>query len=72
MKNARGETLPGHWLPRLRGEAAETLRKMLVSPAVNLSPLLAQHIRTLRDLLILPIPERIAEAARQPSLRPVE
>lgn len=57
---------------RFKAEAADVLRQALVSPAVNLSPLLAQQIRSLRDVLVLPIPEEIVEAVRQPSIRPVE
>ncbi|MBO3702843.1 MAG: hypothetical protein J5W83_09915 [Candidatus Accumulibacter sp.] len=53
-------------------ESAETLRQVLVSPAVTLSPLLEQQIRMLRDLLVLPIPQEIAESVRQPSIRPVK
>lgn len=57
---------------QFRVKAAETLRQMLVSPAMKLSPLLEQQIRMLRDVLVLPIPQEVVESSRQPSIRPVE
>lgn len=55
-----------------RKEVAEVLRKLLVSPADDLSPELSRHIVALRDVLVLPIPPDIAATARKPTLRPVE
>jgi hypothetical protein len=57
---------------QFRAKAAETLRQILVSPAMKLSPLLEQQIRILRDVLVLPIPQEVVESCLQPSIRPVE
>lgn len=57
---------------QFQAEVAEVLRQFLVSPAVEASPELQMFVRSMRDSLVLPIPEGIAEAARQPSIRPVE
>lgn len=57
---------------QLMARIAETLRQLLVSPAVELPPLLEQQIRTLRDGLVSPIPQEVVEVSRQPSIRPVE
>lgn len=56
---------------QFKNEAAEVLRQALVSPANNFSPLLAQQIRMLRDVLVSPIPQAVVEASLQPSIRPV-
>lgn len=55
-----------------QGRIAETLRQLLVSPAVTLDPASVQQIRMLRELLVLPPPQEIVAAAREASLRPVE
>ena len=55
-----------------RVKAAETLRQILISSTMQLSPVLQQQIRMLRDSLVLPIPQEVVESSRQPSIRPVE
>jgi hypothetical protein len=57
---------------RLKGVVTETLRQMLVSPVAKLSPELSQQVTALRNVLVLPLPQEAVEAARQPSIRPVE
>ena len=57
---------------QFRVKAAETLRQVLVSPTMKLSPLLEQQIRMLRNVLVLPLPQGVVESSRQPSIRPVE
>lgn len=56
----------------LNAKVAEALRQLLVSPAVQLPPVLSLQITALRDALVLPIPQEVVEASRQPSIRPVE
>lgn len=53
-------------------EVAEVLRQFLVSPAAAISPELQMLVRSMRNGLVSPIPQEVVDAARQPSIRPVE
>jgi len=61
-----------HHDDQFRSNAAEALRRALVSPAVKLSPILEQQIKILRDVLVLPIPQEVVEALRKPSIHLAE
>ena len=57
---------------KLRMETIDVLRRLQVNPSSNISPELSLQITAMRDALVLPIPQEVVEASRQPSIRPVE